>query len=441
MKPAFLATPTSTTAAAAMQDSLAQDQHIQSVSANAAPLASPGGQCLQELRNAARCSQTRTYMNSACGLHANSMVLSEPFFTHLATYTIESDSGDDSASSGDDGDEVPVARNDRKSSTTAHDGPKGKSQHLSIAYIVLICVVASAWFKQPRTMSDWLYTYFREVIHPMINQKSGSNFVRPAAYGDGGVHAPPSFWVHPPDTTFSLACHRLNMTSMYLPRIFFWLPHFLVTVLCCPCCGKPLEKNGALPPRRITDMDHSFYIVTWDYFCRSGCKTSFRGWSQRLLDSLPAYVRLSFPAILSRKGGLSNNVISQLRVGNQHKMGPQGVHSLLLEMHTLRFNKLQTQYLEAIFELYQGRTFDTSQSTIHSYFDRKFPSFGNFGDIDGYSGFVPSERYLASMMNKVIERDEADANQHTACLAIDQLAIDDSHKVCPFHLQIQQNTS
>jgi len=112
-----------------------------------------------------------------------------------------------------------------------------------------------------------------------------------------------------------------------------------------------------------------------------------------------------------------------------------------LEMHTLHFNKLQSQYLEVIFELYQGRTFDTLQSTIHSYFDQKFPSFGNFGDINGYSGFVSSKWCLASMMNKVIERDEADANQHTACLAIDQLAIDDSHKVCPSHIQMQQNTN
>lgn len=295
---------------------------------------------------------------------------------------------------------------------------------------ILICIIFLVWFKQPKNMANWLYTYFGEVIHPMINKKSGSNFVKPAAYSDGGVQSPPSFWIHPPEPTFSLACHRLNPTAMYLPRVFFWFPHFLVAALGCPCCGKQLEKNGALPPRRVTDIDHSFYIVTWSYFCRSGCKTSFRGWSQRLLDSLPAYVRLAFPATLSRKSGLSHNVISQLRVGNQHKMGPQGVHSLLLEMHTLRFSRFQAQYLETIFELYQGQQSDNSQSTIHTYFEHKIPSFGNFGDLDGYAGFVPSERYLASMLNKVIEREEGDANQHTACLALDQLAIDDSHKVC-----------
>ena len=57
------------------------------------------------------------------------------------------------------------------------------------------------------------------------------------------------------------------------------------------------------------------------------------------------------------------------------------------------------------------------------------PVFGDFGDSHRYAGFVPSEHYLSEMMNKAIERDEGDANQHTACLSVDQIAIDDSHKV------------
>jgi hypothetical protein len=34
------------------------------------------------------------------------------------------------------------------------------------------------------------------------------------------------------------------------------------------------------------------------------------------------------------------------------------------------------------------------------------------------------------MLNKVIKAEEHDAEQHTACLATDQVSIDDSHKVC-----------
>jgi hypothetical protein len=112
-------------------------------------------------------------------------------------------------------------------------------------------------------------------------------------------------------------------------------------------------------------------------------------------------------------------------------MGPSGVCSLLLEMHTLRFSVLQAQYLEAVFDMVHGQLEGTNQmqTSIHSYMTMQVPSFGDFGDPQKYVGFVPSKFYLAQMMNKVIRINKHDANQHTACLAIDQIAIDDSHKV------------
>ena len=115
-------------------------------------------------------------------------------------------------------------------------------------------------------------------------------------------------------------------------------------------------------------------------------------------------------------------------------MGPTGSRSLLLEMHTLRFNRLQAQYLEAVFEQIRGhQTSDSSSQpqSIHNYIASQFPSFGDFGDDQKYAGFVPSVSYLVMMMNKAIEIEEPDADQHTSCLAPAQLAIDDSHKVSP----------
>lgn len=122
--------------------------------------------------------------------------------------------------------------------------------------------------------------------------------------------------------------------------------------------------------------------------------------------------------------------MTQLRVGNQHKMGPRGVWSLLIEMHTMQFNTLQLQYLEAAFECLPGQELGaTNQAMIHSFIPSIIPDFGDFGDPHRYAGFIPSEHYLSEMMNKAIEQDEGDANQHTSCLAVDQIAIDDSHKV------------
>jgi hypothetical protein len=103
----------------------------------------------------------------------------------------------------------------------------------------------------------------------------------------------------------------------------------------------------------------------------------------------------------------------------------------------MQFNTLQLQYLEAVFERFSGQELgDANQATIHSYMSSPIPDFGDFGDSNRYAGFVPSEHYLSEMMNKSIERDEGDANQHTACLAVDQIAIDDSHKVMSFFLSL-----
>jgi hypothetical protein len=283
-------------------------------------------------------------------------------------------------------------------------------------------------------MPNWLYAYFRDTVEPLIKKKDSRDsrsLAQPESFTSTLSFAPSSFWIHPPEPAITLSHHRFDPPALYQPRIFLWLPHFFVKTLSCPQCGKPLEKNGALRPRRIIDVKDSFYIVAWAYYCRQGCRSHFHGWSWHILDTLPAYLRLAFPATLSHRGGLSKNVITQLRVCNQHKMGPSGVRSLLYETHTLHFSVLKAQYCEAIFELVRGRQLQTgeTQSTLHSYLSEKYPSFGNFSDPQQYAAVVPSTHYLADMMNKAIELDEAEANQHTACLGPDQLAMDDSHKV------------
>ena len=101
-----------------------------------------------------------------------------------------------------------------------------------------------------------------------------------------------------------------------------------------------------------------------------------------IIESLPWYLRLAFPAILSQKGGLSRSVMIQLCVGNQHKMGPRGIRALLIEMHTMRFNVLQLHYLEANFEQLSSRELGgATQSTLHwhSYLLTTMPDFGDFG--------------------------------------------------------------
>ncbi|KAJ7925682.1 hypothetical protein B0H13DRAFT_2266228 [Mycena leptocephala] len=110
-----------------------------------------------------------------------------------------------------------------------------------------------------------------------------------------------------------------------------------------------------------------------------------------------------------------------------HKMGPSGVRAMLYEMQTLRYNTLLLQYLESSFERVRGsEAFEPStiQTTMYVYGyakDQQIPPFGDFADPNGYDRFIPSASYLTAMMNKTIERDEPDANQHTSCLPPDQI--------------------
>ncbi|KAJ7667374.1 hypothetical protein B0H17DRAFT_1142779 [Mycena rosella] len=341
------------------------DQNIQEVYSSTrttTPEPPANNPSFQQLRAAARHSQKR------------------PFFTQSAHFSLNGDDDSDpDLESQDDGDENPETENNHPAA-------------------------GSSWFRQPKYMPDWLYRYFHKFIRPMITQKDNRGFLlKPSVF----TSVLPSFWVHPPEPTFALSEYKFDPSLIYRPRVFLWLPHFFVEQLSCPNCGHKLEKNGALTPRRIVDVDSNFYLVSWAYYCRNSCKSHYHGWSKKLIDSLPPYLQLAFPAILSQQSGVSRNVMNPLRVGNQHKMGPSGVRSLLLESHTLRFNTLQAQYLEAVIEMVRCRQIGQTaqlQTNLDSFLTEKIPDFGDFGDSNGYSGFVPIERYLASMLTRPSKR-------------------------------------
>ncbi|KAK7002121.1 hypothetical protein R3P38DRAFT_3215931 [Favolaschia claudopus] len=315
------------------------------------------------------------------------------FFSKRETFAYEADSDDEDMDSENEDDESEPrgARNKEK----VVDGGKAEG-HARVAIYIL-----------PRNHN----------LQPLVFQKQGTKLLRPRSFGKST--SPGSFWIHPPEPVLALEGQQFNPPSLYQPRVFLWLPHFFVSCLKCPKCHAALEKNGALRPRRIVDVDSCFYIVTWAYYCRDGCKSYFHGWSETFLRSLPEYLRLAFPAILSRKSGLSRNLLMMSRVGNQHKMGPSGLRAMLFEMHTHRYNGLMLQYLESAFE--RNPSYIGTATVI--------PAFGDFADPQRYAGFVPSISYLTAMLNKAIERDEADADQHTSCLAPDQTDLDDSFKI------------
>ncbi|KAK0463129.1 uncharacterized protein EV420DRAFT_1639210 [Desarmillaria tabescens] len=124
------------------------------------------------------------------------------------------------------------------------------------------------WFDKPKYMQDWLYRYFATVIHPLIHNKNGGKILlAPPTFTESKPYALPTLWIHSPEPVMSLSVHRFEPTLLFRLHVLLWLVHFFVDVLSCPQYGKPLEKNGALPPHHVVDLEDSFYIIAWAYYC------------------------------------------------------------------------------------------------------------------------------------------------------------------------------
>jgi hypothetical protein len=288
-------------------------------------------------------------------------------------------------------------------------------------------------------MQTWLYDFFIKELGPRMQEKEGRELKQPLEYAKNS-----SFWVEPKDPIFALAHHKFNVPGLFMPRIFLWLPHFFVKKLLCPSCDseKALEKNGIARPRRIVDLDQCYWLVTWRYQCRHGCKQHFQGWSSSLIGTLPRSVQNSFPAVLSYCSAISHGLAQVLQVCYQHKMGAAGVRALLIELHTRRFDRLCLQYLETALEVEilhrESQTTNSTRKDIwQSTLDKSFTfkqqvlqALGPFRYREGYCGFVPSKHYLKTLYNKLADDGTPAADQLTSLYPLTQLSIDDSYKVC-----------
>ena len=89
----------------------------------------------------------------------------------------------------------------------------------------------------------WFYAYFGEVTKPLITMKEDHHLAAPPSFTARDTTRL-NFWINPPEPGILLSRRRLEPTALYLPRIFLWLPHFLVKILYCPTMqnGRPRKK-------------------------------------------------------------------------------------------------------------------------------------------------------------------------------------------------------
>ena len=107
-------------------------------------------------------------------------------------------------------------------------------------------------------MPNWLYHYFGERIKTLITVKDindGRHLARPLSFTEDKPHAPATMWIHPPDAVFHLSRGtQLDPTILYRPRVFLWLPHFLISnpTQIQPSRGVIELQEGTLVPASLS---------------------------------------------------------------------------------------------------------------------------------------------------------------------------------------------
>jgi hypothetical protein len=138
------------------------------------------------------------------------------------------------------------------------------------------------------------------------------------------------------------------------------------------------------------------------------CRKTLNAHDNRVLEQLPYHLRSAFPAILTKRSGVSKELAVIMRALNQKSVGPQGIHCLLREIHTLKHAKLEHAYLTAqdfhnkhlqsqvdtLRQSGQRTLFQMMNTRQHITERNEVKGFSSFEDQRGYAGFVPSAAYL-----------------------------------------------
>ncbi|KAK9481628.1 hypothetical protein V1527DRAFT_493436 [Lipomyces starkeyi] len=145
-----------------------------------------------------------------------------------------------------------------------------------------------------------------------------------------------------------------------------------------------------------------------------------------LLDILPFGLKCTFPAVLTHKSGISQEMAGQIRVC--FGMGPAPFRSMIQQLHRERYDMHRLAYLEAIERLMpalRGYGAEVSMPSPITSFNNKF----------GYNGFAPSAGYLTGVYNTIIESCSEEMAKRMSMIPMTIAKIDHSFKLTKLVVQ------
>lgn len=112
-----------------------------------------------------------------------------------------------------------------------------------------------------------------------------------------------------------------------------------------------------------------------------------------MLSQLPVELRQSFPAILTKRSGISKCLLADFNALADNSVGPGPISNLIRERHTRRHAQMMNLFYHS---LHTRSNMDLKQPKVGhlNYSLRKnidrVSDFSKFDDMNGYAGFIPS---------------------------------------------------
>lgn len=104
------------------------------------------------------------------------------------------------------------------------------------------------------------------------------------------------------------------------------------------------------------------------------CQATYNDHDHEIIEQLPLEMQIEFPAVFNtQRGAISKAVADLLRPCTQNSVGPERFQKILRELHVLRHDRTELQYLLNEYRKKNGlyQFFSTSPSEDFSPFDDK----------------------------------------------------------------------
>jgi hypothetical protein len=207
-----------------------------------------------------------------------------------------------------------------------------------------------------------------------------------------------------------LTMKTVHPDHFFRPDIFLWFPEEYPngSPICCPHCDSLDVRHHSWPKnpgRKVYSINRFFILISRRMLCRA-CTKTFMSHDADVLKKLPAYLQYLFPAILTKRGGVSVELLRLVNSIAGNGLGFSNVHEVIDELQHLEYDISQIKYYDLCTKKIEEKRkkqdgisalFPSIQNISDPVADFSPPKFGKFSNLKGYAGMIPSANYLQKL--------------------------------------------